>query len=150
MKKLVILISVLSIGFAFNAKAQYIGSQDVPSDISQDFTAKYPNLTKVDWEKDGKHYKASFDVQNFAHQIVYDQTGKVISHEFGLPVSSLPADVSGGLKKNFPDLQIKQADQIVENGHVSYQLSLKDDNDAVEKVLMSADGIIMKTIVDEQ
>ena len=150
MKKLVILISVLSVAFVINAKAQYIGSKDVPSDISQDFASKYPNLTKVEWEKDGKHYKASFDVQNFKHYVVYDKNGNVISQEFGLPVASLPTDVFAGLKKNFPDLELKKADQIVEKGYVSYQLSLKDGTDAEEKVIMSADGEVLKTVFEEQ
>jgi len=149
MKKLIILVSIFSLGFGLHVKAQYIGAQDLPADISQDFTAKYPNLSKVEWEKDGKKYKATFNVENWAHQVVYNQNGQLISQEFGLPVSNLPSDVVSGLKKNFPDLQIEGVDQIVEKGHVSYKLSLKDDNNGVAKVLMAADGMVIRTIDEE-
>jgi len=150
MKKLIILISVFSLGFGFYAKAQYIGAQDLPADINQDFSAKYPNLTKVDWEKDGKHYKATFTVEKSAHEVVYDQNGKVVLQQFGLPVSSLPTGVFGGLKKNFPDLQVQEAIQIEEKGYVSYQVSLKDENNAVEKVIMAADGRVIRTVAEDQ
>src|SRR5476651_1375245 len=140
MKKGLILISIFTLGFASLAKAQYIGTGDLPADITQDFSAKYPNMTKVEWEKDGKHYKATFNVEQFSHQLVYDQNGKMISQQFGLPVSNLPADVVSGLKKNFPDLKIAEADQVEEKGKVSYKLSLADDANTTEKVIMAPDG----------
>ncbi|MBW4891745.1 hypothetical protein KXQ82_18615 [Mucilaginibacter sp. HMF5004] len=150
MKKLLILISVFSLGFGFYAKAQYIGAQDLPADINQDFSAKYPNLSKVDWEKDGKQFKATFSVEKFAHEVVYDQNGKIVSQQFGLPLTSIPADVFGGVKKNFPELEVKEADQIVEKGRVSYKLSLKDENNAIAKVIMAPDGRVIRTIINEQ
>jgi hypothetical protein len=150
MKKLIILISVFSLGFGFYAKAQYIGTQDLPADINQDFSAKYPKLSKVDWEKDGKQYKATFSVEQWAHELVYDKNGKVVLQQFGLPVTSLPADVFGGVKKNFPELQVQEVNQIVEKGRVSYKLSLKDDNNAIAKVIMAPDGRVIRTLVDEQ
>ena len=150
MKKLIILISVFFLGFGFYAKAQYIGAQDLPADINQDFSAKYPNLSNVDWEKDGKHYKATFNVEQSAHEIVYDQNGKVISQQFGLPLTSVPADVFNGLKKNFPELQAQNANVIEEKGKIAYQLSLNDDNTIVEKVVMTPQGRVIRTITDEE
>ncbi len=150
MKKLITLVAIFSLGFGFYAKAQYIGAQDLPSEISQDFSAKYPKFTKVDWEKDGKHYKATFNVEQYAHQLVYDKNGNLVSQEFGLPVSSLPADVTNGIKKNFPELEIQGADEIVKKGRVSYELSLKDGNSIAEKVLVASNGLIIKTMVDQQ
>ncbi len=150
MKKLLVIISVITLGFGTIAKAQYIGAQDLPADINQDFSAKYPNLTKVDWEKDGKQFKATFSVAQFAHQVVYDQNGKVVSQQFGLPVTSLPADVFGGVKKNFPELEVKEANQIEEKGRVSYKLSLKDENNAIAKVIMAPDGRVIRTVAEDQ
>lgn len=150
MKKVLILISIFSLGFGFYAKAQYIGTGDLPADITQDFSAKYPNMTKVDWEKDGKHYKVTFNVDQWAHQLVYDQNGKIISQQFGLPLSELPADVFGGLKKNFPDLKISEVNQIEEKGKVSYKLSLTDDSNSIEKVTMTPDGRVIRTIFDQE
>ncbi|WP_448702102.1 PepSY-like domain-containing protein [Mucilaginibacter sp. AW1-3] len=150
MKKVLILISIFSLGFGFYAKAQYIGTDDLPADITQDFSAKYPNMTKVDWEKDGKHYKATFSVDQCAHQLVYDQNGKMIAQQFGLPVSSLPADVFNGLKKNFPELKIAEVAQLEEKGKVSYKLSLTDDSSSTEKVFMTPDGRVIRTIIDQQ
>jgi len=150
MKKVLLLISVFSLGFGFYAKAQYIGTSDLPADITQDFSTKYPNLTKVEWEKDGKHFKATFNVAQFAHQVVYDQNGKMVSQQFGLPISNLPADVTGGLKKNFPELKIAEANQVEEKGHVSYKLSMLDSNNAAEKVIMAPDGRVIRTIFDQE
>jgi hypothetical protein len=141
---------MFTLGFGFYAKAQYIGTGDLPADITQDFSAKYPSLAKVEWEKDGKHFKATFNVEQFAHQVVYDQTGKMVSQEFGLPISNLPADVFGGLKKNFPELKIAEADQVEEKGRVSYKLSLLDANNAAEKVIMAPDGRVIRTIFDQE
>jgi len=150
MKKLIILISVFSLGFGFYAKAQYIGAQDLPADINQDFSAKYPNLSQVDWEKDGKKFKATFNVEKWAHEVVYDRNGKIVSQQFGLPLTSVPADVYGGVKKNFPELEIKEADQVEEKGKISYKLSLKDEDNAIAKVIMAPDGRVIRTVIDQE
>jgi len=150
MKKLIILISVFSLGFGFYAKAQYIGAQDLPADINQDFSAKYPNLSQVDWEKDGKKFKATFNVEKWAHEVVYDRNGKIVSQQFGLPLTSVPADVYGGVKKNFPELEIKEADQVEEKGRISYKLSLKDEDNAIAKVIMAPDGRVIRTVIDQE
>jgi hypothetical protein len=149
MKKVITLISVLSLGFGSYASAQYIDGKDLPSNISEDFSYKYPNLSNVDWEKNGKHYKATFDVEKYAHEVVYDQTGKVLSQEFTLPVTNLPSDIFSGIKKNFPAVQLQEADQIVENGKISFKLNLKDENNETEKVIMTPDGRVIRTIIGE-
>lgn len=149
MKNIITLISVFSLGFGFYANAQYIAVKEVPSKVKDDFSYKYPQLSKVDWEKDGKRYKAIFDVEKYAHEVVYDQTGKVLLQEFALPVANLPSDILGGIRKNFPDLHVKDANQIVENGKISYKVNLKDENNGTEKVLMSSAGLVIRTITDE-
>jgi hypothetical protein len=149
MKKILILISVFTIGFGFYASAQYIGAKDLPSNVAEDFSFKYPKLDSVDWEKDGKKYKATFDVEKYAHEVVYDKNGNIVSQEFALPVASLPADVFSGVKKNFPEVKVKDANQIIENGKVSYKLNLVDDNNASEKVIMAPDGRVIRTIINQ-
>lgn len=149
MKKVITLISVFSLGFGFYANAQYISAKELPTKVSEDFTFKYPALSKVDWEKDGKRYKATFSVEKYAHEVVYDQAGNVISQQFGLPVTNLPSDIFGGIKKNFPSVQVQEADQIVENGKISFKLNLKDENNAVEQVIMSPEGRVIRTIANE-
>lgn len=147
MKKIIILISVFSFGFGFYASAQYIGVKDLPSNVAEDFSFKYPKLSKVDWEKDGKKYKASFDVEQYAHEVIYDKNGNVVSQEIALPVASLPADVFSGIKKNFPDVTVQEANQIVEKGRISYKVNLVDENNAAEKVILAPDGRIIRTII---
>src|ERR1700760_1203937 len=98
MKKIIVLFSVFTIGFGFYANAQYIGVKDLPANVAEDFSIKYPAQTKVDWEKDGKKYKATFDVQKLAHEVIYDQKGNIVSQTLALPVAELPADVFSGVK----------------------------------------------------
>jgi len=149
MKKIITLISVFTIGFGFFAKAQYIGIKDLPASVTEDFSFKYPKLSKVDWEKDGKKYKATFNVETYAHEVIYDQKGNIISQVFAVPVANLPADVFNGVKKNFPDVQVKEANQIVENGKISYKLNLVDENNGLERILIAPDGRIIKTLITE-
>lgn len=149
MKKVIILISVFTIGFGFYANAQYIGVKDLPASVSEDFSFKYPNQPQVDWEKDGKKFKATFDVEKYAHEVVYDQKGNIVSQTFALPIANLPSDVFSGIKKNFPDVKVQEANQIVENGKISYKLNLVDENNAAEKVIMTPDGRIIRTIAVE-
>jgi hypothetical protein len=149
MKKIITLISVFTIGFGFFANAQYIGIKDLPASITEDFSFKYPKLSKVDWEKDGKKYKATFNVETYAHEVVYDQKGNIVSQVFAVPVANLPSDVFNGVKKNFPDVQVKEANQIVENGKISYKLNLVDENNGSERILIAPDGRIIKTIITE-
>ncbi|MEO6520757.1 MAG: hypothetical protein ABIN91_03705 [Mucilaginibacter sp.] len=149
MKKIITLISVFTIGFGFFANAQYIGIKDLPASVTEDFSFKYPKLSKVDWEKDGKKFKATFNVETYAHEVVYDQKGNVISQVFAVPVANLPSDVFDGVKKNFPDVQVKEANQIVENGKISYKLNLVDENNGLERILIAPDGRIIKTLITE-
>lgn len=149
MKKVIALLSVLTIGFTFFASAQYIGVKELPSSISQDFSFKYPNQSKVAWEKDGKKYKATFDVDRYTHQVVYDQKGNVVSQVFAVPVANLPSDVFDGVKKNFPEVKIQEANQLVDNGKISYKLNLVYENNAIEKVIMATDGRVIRTLIED-
>ena len=150
MKKLFVLIAVFTLGFAFYAKAQYMGAQELPAGINQEFAEKNAAISQVEWEKDGKLYKVTFNVNQYTHQIVYDQNGKVLMQSTNLPVTSLPTDVVDGYKKNFAALDLKEVSQIVQNGKVSYQLSLNNGSDVTERVLMTPDGRVIRTDFDQE
>ena len=144
------LIFGLLLGSVAVTKAQFISAQDVPAEVHQDFTVKFPDQKRVDWEKDGNKYKASFKVNRFDYQLVYDNNGKLVTQQSGIPTASLPTDVTSGISKNFPELKIAQANKIEEKGKTSYKVVLKDENSATENVTMTPEGMVIKTEIDEE
>ena len=120
-------------------------NKDLPTEIYQDFTAKFPEVKRVDWTKEGNEYKASFSLRKLAYALVYDADGKLVLQQNDIPKQKLPSDVADGIQKNFPELSILSAAIIDEKGKTSYKCVLQQDNIPVESVYLAPDGRVIKT-----
>ena len=72
-----------------------------PKDVRNEFKAMYSGAKDIDWDREGAHWKVSFDtgdLQNrVEHEAVYDASGKWILTETETYLSVVPQSVKDAL-----------------------------------------------------
>lgn len=96
---------------------------NVPANVEAEFTKKYPNATKVKWEKEEGNYESSFRMGKKVMSVVYTPGGKLTETETKITVAELPkqAQTYAGKKGT-----IKEAAKIeMANGTIRYEAEVK-------------------------
>ena len=88
---------VLAGAMAFTSceKDDDLHSSDVPAAVLDSFDAKYPNVSRAEWEKKGGYIVAEFWQDGMDTQAWYNSNGEWLMTEFdlGRNVSALPQAV---------------------------------------------------------
>ena len=73
---------------------------DVPSAVMNSFEAKYPNVSRAEWEKKGGYIVADFWQEGVDTHVWYNSNGEWLMTEYdlGLELSSLPQAVQDSFK----------------------------------------------------
>jgi len=112
MKKLIIVLLSAAL-MSDIAIAQKINADKVPSPITSAFKIKFPNVTKVNWEKENANeYEAEFKLKGQEVSTNFDLTGKWLETETEIKISALPIAVQNALKKDFASFKIEEASKI--------------------------------------
>jgi len=119
MKKIIYLL--LTVALMSNAAfAQKISADKVPTAVTSAFKAKFPTITKADWEiENANEYEACFKLNGEEVSANFDKTGKWLETETEIKVSALPAPVQSTLSKDFAGFKINEVSKIesVKNGN---------------------------------
>jgi hypothetical protein len=112
-------ISILSIltivFFAVNATAQDIKAKDVPPAVKEALAKKYPNATKVSWEKEKGNYEANWGGKSGEDTSVqFTPAGAFVEEVDAIPVSKLPAAVAPYVKAHYNGAKIKEAGKVTD------------------------------------
>ena len=106
MKTNVIAIA-LSLGVVIgSASAQSVTASRVPQSVKTAFVGKYATAKQVKWDKEGKAWEASFDLNGEKKSAVFSADGKQTELEMEIPVAKLPETVRTymkGLKKTITE-----------------------------------------------
>ena len=144
MKKMIIAFLLLTgavLGTAAQDKKK-VDSTEVPAAVLSTFNSTFPNSSNVQWKKKDNHYMAAFTMNNSNHHAKIDQAGKVISRGMEIPLSQLPAPVTAGVQRDYPDYKIEKAATVIENGTTNYKISFEGKED--RKVIYDAAGTRLK------
>ncbi len=121
MKKLIVLI--LAAAFAVTLSAQDV---NVPKEVKEAFTQKYPDVTNVKWSKENREeFEAEFTLNGVKTSIVLDEEGDIEETETAVTIGDLPGNVIPYIKDNYTGYEITEAAKIVdEDGNVFYEAEI--------------------------
>jgi hypothetical protein len=139
-------------------KAQSLKESQVPSEVKEAFRKQFPNVTDVEWEKEGEDYEVEYEVKRVnmdngkavkgtvEKSILFNAGGAILQTEEEIPVSGLPKAVSEYVAKNLHSKKIKEAAKITgADGTVSYEAEV-----AKVDYLFDANGNFLKKEVENE
>ena len=136
MKKLIILLA-----FALPLSMM---AQKAPVAVTKAFAAKFPNVKKVDFDKEKSgEYEAEFKVNGVEMSANFTATGEWVETETEIPVAQLPAAVVTAIKKGHPNAKTVGAAKIETAKGMKYEADLKEGMKKSE-VLYDASGNLVK------
>lgn|SRR5574343_473153 len=124
MKK-IILAGVIGLTFGCSNAQKSEKNEAVPEAVKTSFAAKYPNVSKVKWEKEDNSYEAEFVQNKTEYSAVFDANGNFKEEESEIEVSALPNSVVDYCKSNYTDHKISEAAKITtSSGDVQFEAEL--------------------------
>ncbi len=124
MKKSVIVIALIMVSLV--SFAQKTKEQNVPQIVKNTLLQKFPKAKEIKWDKEGKNFEASFDLNNVDNSVLFSQEGKIVETETEIMVSQLPKNALQYLKDNYKNQKVKEAAKIVtEKGTLLYEAEIK-------------------------
>src|ERR1700743_3715122 len=114
--KIYISLLFVSAAFAGNAvAAQDIKAKDVPAAVKEALAKKYPNASKVSWEKEKGNYEANWGGKSGEDTSVqFTPSGALVEEANAIPVSQLPAEVATYVKSHYNGAKIKEAGKVTD------------------------------------
>jgi len=131
--------------------AQKKPADKVPATVASAFKARFPNTTKVTWEKESeKEFEATFKLNGEKTSINFDNSGKWLETETELKISALPAAVQSTISKEFAGFKADEASKVesAKDG-ICYEAELEKGKEEWE-VLFSADGKVLSKTKEEE
>jgi hypothetical protein len=139
----------------------------VPAGIRSSFSAQYPDATTVvwnnydaatvpvDWELNGwtaldnDDYAVTFNMGNDKYYSWYDANGNWIGSAYSITdYSKLPYVVNTMLKDKYNTYTIESVEKESWGNQTAYEVKLKNSDDSKLKLLVDADGNILKQKAD--
>lgn len=116
---------VLFAGIAFlvtgSAIAQDLKSKDVPAGVKNALVGKYPQATKVSWEKEKGNYEANWGGKSGEdNSAMFTPAGSFIEIVRAINVSSLPKSVAPYIATHYKGAKIKEAGKVTDAAGKTY------------------------------
>src|SRR3954454_23698308 len=122
-------ISVFIVAAAFlssAARAQDIKASKVPEIVKSACMKKFPDASKVSWEKENGNYEANWGGKSGEdNSVQFTPAGNFIEIVKAIPVSELPANVSAYVKSHYNGVKITEAGKVTDaKGKLSYEAEI--------------------------
>lgn len=107
-------------------KAQDIKAKDVPAAVKSALALRYPEATKVGWEKEKGNYEANWGGKSGEdNSVQFTPAGTFIEIVKAIPVSTLPAAIAPYVKANYHS-KITEAGKVTDAaGKTMYEVEVK-------------------------
>lgn len=124
MKK-VIIASLVLLGLMIGAYAQK--GITVPTAVKNSLMKKYPESSKVTWEKEKGNFEANWGGKSGeGNSATFTPSGNFVEIVNAIPVNELPVSVGPYVKAHFNGATIKEAGKITNaKGKQSYEVEIK-------------------------
>jgi hypothetical protein len=120
-----ILFAVSTATFAQKEKGEKEGKEKitVPAAVKSALAKKYPEATKVSWEKEKGNYEANWGGRSGEdNSVQFTPAGNFIEIVKAIPVSELPAPVLAYVKEHYKGTKITEAGRVTDaKGKISYE-----------------------------
>lgn len=138
-------------GFAASARAdeQKISVDQLPPAVMNAVKAKYPEAKIKEAAKDVEEGKTTYEVsltdRGQSLDVSFQPNGTIVAIERQIKVSELPAAVTAALKQKYPKAELESAEELTEDGKVTYEVVVELENDKDYEVVLDRSGKILKT-----
>ena len=110
-----IILCMFFVALASNRIAQDIKAKDVPALVKEAFAKKYPNATKVSWEKEKRNYEANWGGKSGEDTSVqFTPAGAFVEEVDAIAINQLPAAVAPYVKAHYNGAKIKEAGKVTD------------------------------------
>ncbi len=118
--------------------------------VEQTFQSKYPDVTRVEWEKEGKYWVVDFYKNSMEHEAWFDQEGVWWLTEIDLPYKSLPEAVKTAFAASeYHSWRIDDIDMIeLKDKKTLYVLEIEKSEQEFDLQYL-ADGTLLKVVPDD-
>ncbi|MGZ3755238.1 MAG: PepSY-like domain-containing protein [Mucilaginibacter sp.] len=126
MKKKLWFIAI-AIAVTANVKAQDLKAKDVPGVVKAALAKKYPEATKVGWEKEKGNYEANWGGKSGEdNSVVFTPAGAFVEKVKAIKISDLPVSVAPFVAAHYKGARIKEAGKITDAaGKTMYEAEIK-------------------------
>ncbi len=141
MKNLLLSVAVFAI-FSLSACGQT--SKEVPSGVQSSFSQKFPNTTKVKWDKENeKEWEAEFKMDGKEYSANFDVSGAWMETEYEISLDEIPAAVKTSLDNEFAGYKIEASEISQTSEGTLYEFELKKDGEEMEAAI-DMNGMVQK------
>jgi Putative beta-lactamase-inhibitor-like, PepSY-like len=129
MKKIIFVAIALFCGYATN-----FAQSKAPIAVLTAFNQKFPNASKVKWDKENAHeYEANFAWNNSKYSANYTETGEWLETESHTTFSALPEMVKKAFTENHKNAKVKAVAKIeMAKGITKYEIEVKKGLKTIE------------------
>lgn len=152
--KLKIFTLLLALGAAWSLQScdnDDDGSINVPTELQNAFSEKYPNVANVRWESKAGYYVADFR-DGYEASAWFAQNGEWQMTETDVPYSALPQQIKSAFEaseyKNGSGWLVDDVDKLERKGlETVYVIEVERQNEERD-LYYSEEGVLIKTIID--
>lgn len=148
MKNQMLLITLV-LGFSFSCISQI----EVPANIQDGFSKKFPTAKKVKWEKENdSEFEASFKMDGKTMSANFDNNGNWLETEWEIKLIELPEAVKTAVAQQYPGFEIDEAEYLESPDFTGYEMEIEksEGKQEVEKeIQVSKDGQTIKELAKE-
>ena len=108
-------------------KAQDLKAAVVPAVVKEALAKKYPEATKVSWEKEKGNYEANWGGKSGEdNSVQFTPSGAFIEIVKAIPVTDLPKNIAPYVKEHYKGAKIKEAGKVTDAaGKTMYEAEIK-------------------------
>lgn len=118
----------------------------VPEKVLNVFNQLYPKATEVKWTESDAYYTVRFTTKSFIADFDFDKDGKIIKSVRYYDGSQLNPFLIVRLKKMFPDYQVMNVTESIDDFSAHYIISLSTGNSLY---IVQSDGNFYITVEDK-
>lgn len=124
--------------------AQTVPVSKIPALVQAGFSKKYPNVTKLKWDKEDKDFEASFSLDNRKMSVLLNAKGDILETEEEVSKNAIPPAAIEYVQKIYPKSIIKETAKITkQSGEVVFEVEVTGKNlffDAKGNILTNKKG----------
>jgi len=126
--------------FSLSSCSQDIPADKVPSVVLNTVQSKFGNAVKIEWEKKNNLYEAEFKMDSIDYSVYVDPAGRLVMHKQDIKENELPAAVSTIISTEYNGYKIDDAEKVIKDGIIYYQVELEGKGKKDLELVFSADG----------
>lgn len=123
---------------------------EAPEKVKTAFLQKYPNATKIKWEKENeKEWEAEFKLDGKEYTVSFDSDGKWLETETEIKKSEIPEAVKSLIDSLYAGYKIDEAEFVETSQGKFYEFELEKGESEIEVSISPEGKLIAKEETEE-